>query len=371
MMVGMFFGSKINGMTKMFPQTATLCIPQFAKSEVMTIDPYRGDTIAKVAMSPCVGFPLYELPDMLGDWDSVFKACCKFLRDNAIDTMLIVGLQLFSDFKRGLEKTLIKKTLNKFHYDKRYSMNFNMKKHEICKLVFEEACFATCKNVYHYVLDPQEPHLDHVFSRYKPACYRRLTFVRTLGLEELIMPFYEYGLNDMRLDSDNNQIRLFFRGSAMNKDRHFLLDYGRKFGKVEGCRVKVFTKAQGNAIPQDYYFFLLMHSRYTMVVTPYDRKSFSWLRFVEALMNGCLPLVHDSCSLEMLDESIPDVSKIIKEYLMFSTPEEIDKKMKDLSGGLREEVIECLLDTDTFRKFLDPEWLSSRWSRLRGLGGSK
>lgn len=369
-MVGLFFASSINGFTNAFPQLQTLCIPQFIKPEHFVIDPYRGDQIAKLSMSQCAGFPLGDFTDMFEDWHKLFDEACKWLREEGFDTMIISKVAIFGDFRYGLEDSVRTRLIRKYHNDPKYSFNFNMNKSLIQRLVFVEACFATCKNVYHYVIDPQEADISKLFPEYD-VNFRRLTFVRTLGLDELIMPFYEYGLSTTKLESTNDEIDLFFRGFASHKDREFLLGYDKQFHNDDRCHVRVFRKAQGHAIPQDYYFFLLRCSAFTMVFPPYDKNSFSWLRFSEALFNGCLPLVYRKCKLGMLEQSVPDVAEIIKNELIFEDPDDAQQKVKKMSGSKRLDVIQSLMETKSVRHFLDKEWLTRRWSSLKGLGGTK
>lgn len=50
----------------------------------------------------------------------------------------------------------------------------------------------------------------------------------------------------------------------------------------------------------DDYLDLLWHSKYTLIIPSYDTTTFSLRRFVEALIQECVPLVYDKCNIDWM-----------------------------------------------------------------------
>ena len=55
------------------------------------------------------------------------------------------------------------------------------------------------------------------------------------------------------------------------------------------------------------YLNLLWHSKYTLIIPSYDTTTFSLRRFVEALMQECVPLVYDKCNLDWMPTELHDI----------------------------------------------------------------
>lgn len=57
----------------------------------------------------------------------------------------------------------------------------------------------------------------------------------------------------------------------------------------------------------DEYLDLLWHSKYTLIIPSYDTTTFSLRRFVEALMQDCVPIVYDKCNIDWMPIELHDI----------------------------------------------------------------
>lgn len=122
--------------------------------------------------------------------------------------------------------------------------------------------------------------------------------------------------------------RLYFREElnpyldelSKNFDTAFFLQDNRDTNNIINTRV----------LRKEYYD-TLAKSRYTMVLPAYEARGFSYMRFLEAIANGCIPLIWDKCDPIGVNEFFTDYQYPKEKYEELMTqPENISQKIKEL-----------------------------------------
>ena len=76
--------------------------------------------------------------------------------------------------------------------------------------------------------------------------------------------------------------------------------------------VKDYQTDTDTTIDGDMYLDKLEESRFTMMLPSYDRHCFSGYRFIEALYQDCLPLIHPACNITDIQKSFDvDLSALV------------------------------------------------------------
>ena len=97
-----------------------------------------------------------------------------------------------------------------------------------------------------------------------------------------------------------------FGFTVITKER---LEQLQKFQKIadmfENSKVFIHNKMEGDStfIPRERYLDFIERSKYTLVIPPYDTKSISIFRILEAIQLDCIPLIHPDCYVKDLEES--------------------------------------------------------------------
>lgn len=87
-------------------------------------------------------------------------------------------------------------------------------------------------------------------------------------------------------------------------------DYDTKFIFQYVCKHiarKDLIDSSNELLSYDEYLDLLWHSKYTLIIPSYDTTTFSLRRFVEALMQDCVPIVYDKCNIDWMPTELYDI----------------------------------------------------------------
>ena len=316
---------------------------EFASKDVVVINSAsRGliDSVMPEGMKQ-IDFKTNEVIKQTGNWPDYIDACKKFLVDNDITTMLVIGSTMMQGKKFG-EEHLIARDVDRMQDEVNLRMNFVSMRTFYTRVQFINACSQVCKHVYHQVIDPQEPDYSRVFDFKEYVEFVDLQFA---SRRRVLMPYYEwYSFKDDQksIESSDRNIAFTFGASAVTADRHYLIAL---VGEIEEglskanltydilLRKKVEVgKSRTKFIDQRQYVYDLQYATATIVVPAYDAEAFSWFRFVESASRGCVPLVYTECCLDSVKKCYPETYELICDELVVNDATDITEKVKNFSN---------------------------------------
>lgn len=324
-----------------------------------------------------IDFKTNEAIKMTGNWPDYIDACKKFLVDNDITTMFVIGSTMVNGKKFGDEHS-IAKDVDRMQDEVNLRMNFVSVRTFYTRVQLINACSQVCKHVYHQVIDPQEPDYSRVFDFNEYVEFVDLQFA---SRRRVLMPYYEwYSFKDDQnsIESLDRSIAFTFGASAVTADRHYLIalvnEMKESFDKEKLqydilLRTKVEVgKSRTKFIDQRQYVYDLQYAVATVVVPAYDAEAFSWFRFIESASRGCVPLVYKECCLDSVKKCYPETYKVICDELIVNDAADVVEKVKKFSND-SERIKTCkkIQDAIASRHVFDIQWLRDRWHKLQGV----
>jgi len=170
------------------------------------------------------------------------------------------------------------------------------------------------------VFDPLEMSLDlfnadfrpkhdyHLYHGYDSAAYG---FKRLDSLQ-----FYFDRFRSHKLYRPEKSLDFVFGYSNMNDGRSgFVEDIDALSNRFTKSQVLVKTSTDKSKwLNPDAYLELVSRAKYTMILPAYDKGSFPIFRLIESLQNDCLPLIHNSCGVDEVEQSYGvDLSGIVRD----------------------------------------------------------
>ena len=324
-----------------------------------------------------IDFKTNEVVNQTGNWPDYIDACKKFLVDNDIDTVFVIGSTMIQGKKFGNEHS-IAKDIDRMQHEVHLSMNYASARTFYTRVQFVNACSQVCKYVYHQVIDPQELDYSRVFNFNEYVEFVDLQFA---SRRRILMPYYEwYSFKDDQnsIEFSDRNIAFTFGASAVTADRHYLIalvdEMKESLGKENLAydillRKKVEAgKSRTKFVDQRQYVYDLQYAVATIVVPAYDAEAFSWFRFVESAARGCVPLVYKECQIDSIKRCYPETYKVICDDLIVSGAEDVARKVKKFTDDSeRVKMCKKIQDSIASRHVLDIQWLYDRWHKLEGV----
>ena len=324
-----------------------------------------------------IDFKTNEIIKQTGNWPDYIDACKKFLVNNDITTMFVIGSTMVQSKKFG-DEHLIAKDIDRMQHEVDLRMNFVSMRTFYSRVQFINACSQVCKYVYHQVVDPQEPDYSRVFDFNEYVEFVDLQFA---SRKRVLMPYYEwYSFKEDQnsIEFSGRNIALTFGASAVTADRHYLIalvdEMKESFDKEKLqydilLRTKVEVgKSRITFVDQRQYVYDLQYAVATIVVPAYDAEAFSWFRFVESASRGCVPLVYKECCLDSIKKCYPETYKVIYDELIVSDAADVVEKVKKFSNDSeRIKICKKIQDAIASRHVFDIQWLRDRWHKLQGI----
>lgn len=324
-----------------------------------------------------IDFKINEVVKQTGNWPDYIDACKKFLIDNDIVTMFVIGSTMVNNKKFGDEHS-IAKDIDRMQNEVNLRMNFVSMRTFYTRVQFINACSQVCKHVYHQVVDPQEPDYSRVFDFNEYVEFVDLQFA---SRRRTLMPYYEwYSFKDDQnsIEFSDRHVAFTFGASAVTADRHFLIplvgEIEESLGKENLAydillRKKVEVgKSRTMFVDQRQYVYDLQYAAATIVVPAYDAEAFSWFRFVESVSRGCVPLVYKECCTDSIERCYPETYKIIHDELIVDDAADIVEKVKKfVNDSERVKICKKIQDSIASRHVFDIQWLYDRWHKLQGV----
>lgn len=281
---------------------------------VEIIDFYDNDKMEKYIDAEDV--PIVKVTDSwtCQDWETTFihfKHVVGYYRN-----IIIINSPVLR-FMDSTPEELIKKYESKAMEDPTYAFTGKSKqvRMRILRLLFVKACAKAFgnKNVYQFVLNPREIDYRKVWDF---RWYKRIGPWEWEGTE--LGPTYECALANMYIQEINKMQDFYWYACKENKPAV------EEFGYLTtvflnkrvwsawwmnaitgGAGVFSKTETRSKTVPQEEYYYNLMLSRYTLI-SETDDGSFPIVRFMEAVILGCIPILAYNVNYKILKGTLTD-----------------------------------------------------------------
>ena len=357
-MVGIFINGKLEDASIM----STKCTLETMLSvidDVVVIDVFKGNKLKNI-LPDGTKFVKY-LPNDLDGWKSIEEYATNLLVENKIDTLIVFKNILANRYKCD-NMGMVKNFDKKIKQNDTFSFNFKQSKDIYTKYMFVKCAANVCKNVYQFILDPQEPALE---TYIKFDNFKRLYGMNRIGYT--FMPCFEYGVNKYA-EHIEKEIDFIFYCSAVTSDRQYIANQKEKLESIDNWDIQInVSRSKIRPLKQNEYYHKLAQSRYSLCIPAYDKTAFSMYRFIEALCNDCLCFIHKNVCLTDAKLTFPDIYDIMIKYLLIDNFKDIRKKIESMPESKRLEIIEKIKSTNSWKKIMDIDLIKRRWSKLKGV----
>lgn len=313
-------------------------------------------------------------------WLDIYKNYRELVKpyDNII---LIKTPTLRGLYPRQLDKKFLKEIDRGFTKDNEYQMSQDLMKRLIERLVFVKACRD--KNVIQFCIDTQEVDFSDVW---KFKSYER-RYIANHG-DMKYFPMYEWAMANTFIQEIDKVQDLYFIGSAFNSEKQELISrYHDNLYQYFGRRRVGFVRANPQTgyfdyynndenrreikVNQSKYLYELKLSKYTVVNPPYDTSCFNMMRFMEAVICDCVPIVLPENNFDDLILTFQDIyDKINFRDLIL---EKRDTRKLPIEHYLHTRITEWERDKDciedikscsSYQKIIDQEYVRSEFDKL-------
>lgn len=313
-------------------------------------------------------------------WLEIYKNYRELVKpyDNII---LIKTPTLRGLYPRQLDKKFLKEIDRGFTKDNEYQMSQDLMKRLIERLVFVKACRD--KNVIQFCIDTQEVDFSDVW---KFKSYER-RYIANHG-DMKYFPMYEWAMANTFIQDIDKAQDLYFIGSAFNSEKQELISrYHDNLYKFFGRRRVGFVRANPQIgyfdyynndenrreikVNQSKYLYELKLSKYTVVNPPYDTSCFNMMRFMEAVICDCVPIVLPENNFDDLILTFQDIYDIINYRDLIL--EKRDNRKLPIEHYLHVRITEWERDKDciediksckSYQRIVDQEYVQSEFAKL-------
>ena len=218
--------------------------------------------------------------------------------------------------------------------------------------LFKTMAFANANQlpVAHIIYDPNEVNWKEC-DVFKGEC-TRLFFYGSKRFDAINFDHINYYFQNLKVEPVKKLYNFAVSYTVLTPDRKMMWQYEDELnGLPESIVLKEDKyKKVREFIPKPQYLELLNDSYYTLVLPSYQRESFSYVRFIEAIAHNCIPLIMPECDLT---ECFGD-DELIKSLI--TEPKDIFQKMVDWeSSGLRLITL-AALKSKFLNRSLDLDW---------------
>ena len=327
-------------------------------------------------------------------WKSMYKHYKKLVSD--FDNIILVKAPINRDNANTLDTKMLREINKMTRLDDTYNMQYDLMRRVIERLLFVKACRG--KNVVHFVIDPDEVDFSKVWNF---KSYRRFGALKWNNCE--YGPIYEYVLYNTFIQDIPKFYDFYYVGSAITDDRKYLYRCQnevlshinrRRIGFIkENPKIGTFdifdSDNREKRVSQSTYLYNLKLSRYTMINPPYNKNEFNIIRFMEAIICDCIPLIL-KCKKDVRDMkfgclhnlilTFPDFYDIIMKRNLIVVPKDIHVRLTKYyedsdNGSVRKvkyatygkpdiDICEQLKETKSFKKITDRNYVQSFYDGL-------
>lgn len=313
-------------------------------------------------------------------WLDIYKNYRELVKpyDNIIliKTPILRGL-----YPRQLDKKFLKEIDRGFTKDNEYQMSQDLMKRLIERLVFVKACRD--KNVIQFCIDTQEVDFSDVW---KFKSYER-RYIANHG-DMKYFPMYEWAMANTFIQEIDKAQDLYFIGSAFNSEKQELISrYHDNLYKFFGRRRVGFVRANPQTgyfdyynndenrreikVNQSKYLYELKLSKYTVVNPPYDTSCFNMMRFMEAVICDCVPIVLPENNFDDLILTFQDIydkinfrDLILEKRDCRKLPIEHYLHVRITEWERDKDCIEDIKSCKSYQRIVDQEYVQSEFAKL-------
>lgn len=317
------------------------------------LDFYKGNKLQKLLHNEA-NFRKMSFENF-NNWDDIEKYTRKQLFD--IDKLFIFRTPMMSGIKID-DTSLVQKFKTNIAIDNQFSIKFVMIRKILEKCMVIKVASDMKKDIIQLVIDPQEIDFRDVFD----FDYYKRYFILKRN-DDKYAPMYEYEMSK-EICNNEKEIDLFFIGSILTEDRHFLYNLNDKFDGIDNIEFKVFDKDKfkDNRISQNEYYDLLSRSKYTLICRPYENNSFSIIRFFEAICNNCVPLILNDVDLSEILCTFEDIHDIIKRNKLIVKIDDIQNRIKKYDKD--KNIIKEIMKSKSFEKITNYQKVKKFYEKL-------
>lgn len=313
-------------------------------------------------------------------WLDIYKNYRELVKpyDNII---LIKTPTLRGLYPRQLDKKFLKEIDRGFTKDNEYQMSQDLMKRLIERLVFVKACRD--KNVIQFCIDTQEVDFSDVW---KFKSYER-RYIANHG-DMKYFPMYEWAMANTFIQDIDKAQDLYFIGSAFNSEKQELISrYHDNLYQYFGRRRVGFVRANPQTgyfdyynndenrreikVNQSKYLYELKLSKYTVVNPPYDTSCFNKMRFMEAVICDCVPIVLPENNFDDLILTFQDIydkinfrDLILEKRDCRKLPIEHYLHVRITEWERDKDCIEDIKSCKSYQKIVDQEYVQSEFAKL-------
>lgn len=313
-------------------------------------------------------------------WLDIYKNYRELVKpyDNII---LIKTPTLRGLYPRQLDKKFLKEIDRGFTKDNEYQMSQDLMKRLIERLVFVKACRD--KNVIQFCIDTQEVDFSDVW---KFKSYER-RYIANHG-DMKYFPMYEWAMANTFIQDIDKAQDLYFIGSAFNSEKQELISrYHDSLYQYFGRRRVGFVRANPQTgyfdyynndenrreikVNQSKYLYELKLSKYTVVNPPYDTSCFNMMRFMEAVICDCVPIVLPENNFDDLILTFQDIydkinfrDLILEKRDCRKLPIEHYLHVRITEWERDKDCIEDIKSCKSYQKIVDQEYVQSEFAKL-------
>lgn len=126
-----------------------------------------------------------------------------------------------------------------------------------------------------------------------------------------------------------------FPNSNRTEYIQYINDIGSKFKQKE-IYVKNTITGENTSIDRQKYLAKISKSKYTLIIPSYDTYCFSMYRFIEAIYNDCLPIIHPDCRIDDVQRSYDVDLRELMTDTVFTEPRRLE-----LLEYLKKKILPC------------------------------
>jgi len=294
-----------------------------------------------------------EFKEKLEAWDLFYKKIDSKLNEYNFDELVILYTPLSEKLHRGNEQEIKKLYLKSLKEN-----DFILKNNINIVKEFYRRIFITLrvlekfkdKNIKQIIYDPQELQYKNLYSH-----IQNYFFYSSNEINTKYFPFIEYGYF-YNVNNNLNKIIDFVLGyTVLTKERKYIDSFIKSINLTnkEIYLKNKYTK-ENNYINYNKYYERLKIAKFTLIIPSYDVNEFSSIRFFEALALDCIPLIMKKCNWEKAFNVYKDFFKIIKEYLLIDSNEDIKKKI-----NMYNVILKRIKESEDYKKLKDINYYKS------------
>ena len=263
----------------------------------------------------------------------------------------------------------IEKIIRCINYEDEIKWNFVMTRSLASRYIIMLLFAKESKECYNLIVDPQQVSFSNFVDYIGNKIVDGYILNKKRNKNSLVyIPFYEYALlknNEKLLKESRGEKEVVFTCYmiSVSNEREWIKNFEKMFEGVKDVDVCVMTKEnKKKPITQKEYYEKIMNSKYTMIIPPYDKDSFSMIRFFESIQLNCLPFVYKKCNLNEVYDTFPQIASIMEEKLYLGGKEikNIIKNYKEYEK-FRIDTIKEIKSTKDWKNIESKEFLNKYW----------